>query len=414
MFANTPLVGDRGYPALVAPGLATLTRLSMLAWPWLLQRVSSLSIRLHTPLLTVGVLMVLHNFSILHPQNPWDYSRPRFADFIAAGMVTPGASYRVLTMTEREDGMVQLMQAGAVLAQEFFDESIQRRSFGTTEEYRCFLDLKHATHVLVSKEWLRRQYTNEVTLLDRLVEEGNATQTFRGADGTRAYAITSPPPASCAHRSAASSGTTHASPDLPFVALTFDDGLNAQYTEQVASILEQHGAHGTFFVVGQTLEAQAPLARRLIQSGHVLANHAQDHRRASAIDVRYETLSQAQTAFSQTVGVCPRFFRPPFGARTPFVDFAVQRAGMRTIFWDVEVADWSETDASRLAERVLAAVQPGSIVLLHDGREGTPGADRSVLVTALPAILDGLHSRGLTPVALDQLLGVPAYLERCS
>lgn len=413
MFLSTPLISEGGDRGLLAPLLATAWRLSYLAWPWLLQRFAPISVRLHAPFLLGGVLMVLYNVSILHPENPWDYTRPRFADFIAAGLVTPDTSYRVLTMTEREDGMVQLMQAGGTLAHEFFDESIQRRSFATTEEYRCFLDLKRATHVLVSEEWMRRQYTNEVALLDRMVEDGSATLAFRGGDGTRAYAIGAPTPRSCPHRTAAVGGVTHGPRDRPFVALTFDDGLNGKFTERIAAALEQRGARGTFFVVGHTLAGQAPLARHLVQQGHVLASHTQSHRRAAQIDIAYRTLFDAQDAFRETAGVCPRFFRPPFGTRTRFVDFAVRRAGMRTVFWDVEVADWDATDPTRLADRVLAGVQPGSIILLHDGGGGRPGADRSATAEALPAILDGLAQRGLTPVTLDQLLGGPAYLDRC-
>ena len=56
------------------------------------------------------------------------------------------------------------------------------------------------------------------------------------------------------------------------------------------------------------------------------------------------------------------------------------------------------------------ATKPGSIILLHDGIDGTVHADRSVLLTALPLILDGLQERGLQPVRLDQLLGKPGYV----
>ena len=84
-----------------------------------------------------------------------------------------------------------------------------------------------------------------------------------------------------------------------------------------------------------------------------------------------------------------------------------------TVLWDVEVADWSETDANRLAAKVLERLRPGSIVLLHDGANGTPGADRSVLLRALPTILDAIDARGLRAVRVDTLLNEPGYLDRC-
>ena len=63
--------------------------------------------------------------------------------------------------------------------------------------------------------------------------------------------------------------------------------------------------------------------------------------------------------------------------------------------------------------RAAAGVQSGSIILLHDGIDGNIGADRSVILAALPQILDGLHQRGLQPVTLDKLLGKPGYLSSC-
>lgn len=206
---------------------------------------------------------------------------------------------------------------------------------------------------------------------------------------------------------------THAADRQPFVAITFDDGLNGDTTRALADILHEHGARATFFVVGRTLHDQAPLARRMVEQGHLLANHSNTHPRASWTDLRYRQVDDGQQAFKQEMGVCPRFFRPPWGVQTPFLNAAVHRAGMQTVMWDVEVADWDVRDPAELAERVLRRVRPGSIILLHDGEEGLPGADRATQVRALPAILEGLRARGLTSVRLDELLGTAGYLDRC-
>ena len=88
-------------------------------------------------------------------------------------------------------------------------------------------------------------------------------------------------------------------------------------------------------------------------------------------------------------------------------------AGMTMVTWDVSAGDWATTDGDLVARRVLDHVQPGSIILLHDGIDGNLGADRSVILAALPQILDGLRQRGLEPVTLDKLLGKPGYLSSC-
>ena len=81
--------------------------------------------------------------------------------------------------------------------------------------------------------------------------------------------------------------------------------------------------------------------------------------------------------------------------------------------WDVSAGDWKTDDARLVARRVLDDVEPGSIIVLHDGLDGSVTADRSVLVGAVPLILDGLGRRDLKPVRLDTLLGERGYGDHC-
>ena len=70
---------------------------------------------------------------------------------------------------------------------------------------------------------------------------------------------------------------------------------------------------------------------------------------------------------------------------------------MRVVLWSVDARDWvagSTTD--QIVERVLRAVQPGAIVLMHDG-----GGDRQATLDALPQIVAGIRARGLGFVALS-------------
>jgi peptidoglycan/xylan/chitin deacetylase (PgdA/CDA1 family) len=198
------------------------------------------------------------------------------------------------------------------------------------------------------------------------------------------------------------------------VALTFDDGPNPPFSLEVADILQQYGAHGTFFEVGKAVVERPDISKELMARGEVLANHSYYHGAFSYLDPRYPELKQTQAAFRDHVGVCPALFRPPHGTHTPFMSHDVTSDGMTLVTWDVSAQDWIETDSQRLAENILKKVKPGSIILLHDGIDGNIGADRSVVLGALPLILQGLKERGLTPVTLDKLLNVPAYLPSCS
>jgi len=199
-FLQIPAIDHVSRWGWITPARITLQRTSMLWWPWLCSLGIVWVRRFHIPVMLAGGVLLTRNFTGSNPYNALWVSLPRFPDYIEAGRVDPRARYRVLTMSDQEDGMVQLMRAGAVLAQDFFDESVERRSFGNTEEYRCFLARKGADRVLVQGEWLRhplRDTSNEVEYLDRIVGEGHATVTYRGAAGTLEYTIQSPPPESC-------------------------------------------------------------------------------------------------------------------------------------------------------------------------------------------------------------------------
>ena len=199
-FLQIPAIEHVGRWGWATPAQITLQRTSMLWWPWLCHRGIGWVRRFHVPILLVGAVLLTRNFVGSNPQNARWVTLPRFPDYIEAGLVDPDARYRVLTMSNQEDGMVQLMQAGAILAQDFFDESVERRSFGNTQDYRCFLARKGAGRVLIQGTWTHhplRDTSNEVQLLDALVAEGHAALTFRGGAGTLEYVIQSAPPESC-------------------------------------------------------------------------------------------------------------------------------------------------------------------------------------------------------------------------
>ena len=197
------------------------------------------------------------------------------------------------------------------------------------------------------------------------------------------------------------------------VALTFDDGPDDPFTLEVSQVLDQHGVKGTFFEVGKAVDARPEIARALYEDGHLVGNHSYHHDYWRWLDPRYPELDRTQAAFRRQLGVCPAFFRPPHGQRTPFMLAHASSKGMHTVTWDVSAGDWATNDPALVAQRILDHVKPGSIVLLHDGIDGTVTADRTVVVKALPMILDGLKAKGLTPVRLDELLGRPGYLDHC-
>jgi peptidoglycan/xylan/chitin deacetylase (PgdA/CDA1 family) len=193
---------------------------------------------------------------------------------------------------------------------------------------------------------------------------------------------------------------THGPRDGDAVALTFDDGPGA-VTEAVLEALAAAGARATFDVLGDRVAGRESVLRRILAEGHELGNHGLhhvDHRRRPLAAAR--GVARTCAAVRAATGTSPRVFRAPFGLVNRRLVLAVRLAGCATVGWDVDPRDHEEPGAATIRGRVLAAVRPGSIVLLHDDRpELAPTAE------ALDGILAELRGRGLRAVGVSELLG---------
>ncbi|MFN8169493.1 MAG: polysaccharide deacetylase family protein [Candidatus Nanopelagicales bacterium] len=192
------------------------------------------------------------------------------------------------------------------------------------------------------------------------------------------------------------------------VALTFDGGGNAAGVARVLATLEANGIHGTFFLTGRFASMFPRKARAIVHQGHVLGNHTYSHPNALSISdaaLRSQVL-RAQKAIVAATGVSPRpFFRFPYGARAQRDIATVNAAGYGAVSWTVDAAGWLGTSGgmsvSKVRARVLKALRPGAIVLMH---LGSNPQDRSTLdADALPGLIATMKARGYTFVTLAQV-----------
>jgi peptidoglycan/xylan/chitin deacetylase (PgdA/CDA1 family) len=205
-------------------------------------------------------------------------------------------------------------------------------------------------------------------------------------------------------------GITHGSTHSNAVALTFDDGPNVSATLRIMQILDDAHVKGTFFEVGKAIDAYPRITRSLYEHGQLLGNHSYEHDEWRWLDPRYPELERTQQAFRRAIGICPAYYRPPHGDRTPFIAHVVSDHHMRIVMWNASAGDWAQQNARTIARDIVRKAKPGSIILLHDGLDGRPSVDRTVLVRAMPLILEGLREKHLHPVGLDKLIGGPAYI----
>ena len=190
---------------------------------------------------------------------------------------------------------------------------------------------------------------------------------------------------------------THLPGDEPLVSLTFDDGPNPEATPRILDVLRREGVRATFFVLGRHAERWPELVRRAALGGHQLGNHGYHHRKLHRRTPGYvrDDLTRGTEQIVRASGVRPRHFRAPHGFRSPWVTPIASSLGQRTVGWSLGVWDSSRPGADVIAARALDGMRAGSILLLHDGDGYDPAGDRGQTADALPAIIDGLRTRGL-------------------
>jgi peptidoglycan/xylan/chitin deacetylase (PgdA/CDA1 family) len=184
------------------------------------------------------------------------------------------------------------------------------------------------------------------------------------------------------------------------VALTFDDGPTPEGVDAVLAELGPRGIHATFFLIGNRMEKFPGQAERLIAAGHELGNHTYSHQRNLGRSQEFyaDEIAKAE-ALLKGAGSSTRLFRPPFGKRLIGLPLEVDRAGYRTIMWDVEDQPEKFTEPRAFAQDILARVRPGSIILIHPMyRHNQTARD------ALPLVLDGLKAKGFEVVTVSELL----------
>lgn len=154
--------------------------------------------------------------------------------------------------------------------------------------------------------------------------------------------------------------------------LTFDAGYENGCTEQILDILKKHNVPAAFFLVGNYIEKNADLVRRMVDEGHIVGNHTMHHYDMSKLSDREafaKELTLLEELFEQTTGKkLPKYYRPPQGIYSQENLKHAQALGYKTVFWSLAYVDW-KNDAQPTHEQAFKKLLPrthnGAVVLLH-------------------------------------------------
>jgi peptidoglycan/xylan/chitin deacetylase (PgdA/CDA1 family) len=188
------------------------------------------------------------------------------------------------------------------------------------------------------------------------------------------------------------------------IALTFDDGPIPGKTARLLEILKAHNVPAAFFCIGNRVNEHRDLVRRIHNEGHLVGNHSYWHKAtfdllpASKVE---KELSDTNAAIKSSIGVTPKFFRPPYGVTNPMLATAVKRGGFTVVGWSVRSFDTMTEDRAKLFDRVTRSLKGGDVVLFHDFCDST--------LDILPDFIKHVSDVGLKIVRVDKLLNEKAY-----
>lgn len=184
------------------------------------------------------------------------------------------------------------------------------------------------------------------------------------------------------------------------LALTFDDGPDAEGTPAVLAELDRLGWQATFFLLGSMVRRHPRVAQQIAAAGHELAIHGDVHHYLLARTpwAVADDLSRAVDAVGSITGRAPTWYRPPYGVLTTTGLLEARRHRLRPVLWSAWGRDWrADATPSSVVGTLVRGRLSGGTALLHDSDvTSAPGSWRAT-VAALPLLADALQARSLTP-----------------
>jgi peptidoglycan/xylan/chitin deacetylase (PgdA/CDA1 family) len=157
-----------------------------------------------------------------------------------------------------------------------------------------------------------------------------------------------------------------------YAYLTFDDGPDPSGTPHILRLLEKYDARASFFVVGRKAESNPELIERIIDGGHAIGEHGYDHAhpwKTGPIRAIKDMLLSIKVFNSPLFPHGITLYRPPYGKYNLISLVYCFLKKKKSVFWNIDARDYETHDPETVSRHVMERIKPGSVILLHDGRQ---------------------------------------------
>ena len=154
------------------------------------------------------------------------------------------------------------------------------------------------------------------------------------------------------------------------IYLTFDEGYEAGYTEEILKILKQNDVKATFFLTAHYVNTQENLVKQMIEEGHIIGNHTVNHKSMPSLteeEIKKEVMDLHQSVYEK-FGYEMKYIRPPKGEFSEKTLQVTNTLGYENVMWSFAYEDWNEEkqpDEEKAKNKILNNLHNGEIMLLH-------------------------------------------------
>jgi peptidoglycan/xylan/chitin deacetylase (PgdA/CDA1 family) len=188
------------------------------------------------------------------------------------------------------------------------------------------------------------------------------------------------------------------------IAISFDDGPAANYTQEILQVLKNENIKATFFCIGNCIAGNEKIFRQINEEGHIIGNHSYSHHFWFDLFSSKKMLNDMalmNEITKETIGLTPKLFRPPYGVTNPNLKNAIVKGNYIPIGWNIRSMDTVINNEEKLLNKISSAIKPGAIILFHDTSKTT--------LAVLPAFISYVKTNGYEIMRLDKMLNLNPY-----
>ena len=174
------------------------------------------------------------------------------------------------------------------------------------------------------------------------------------------------------------------------VLLTFDDGPTEAVTGKILSVLKGNQIKAVFFCVGNNIKTHHALAEKILEDGHIIANHTMNHKLLTRLkrEESIEEIGAFNDMMKEKFNYDVKYFRPPYGRFNLKTSGILNELNLKSVMWDLLTYDF-ENSIEKVKYSINNYLRKNSIIVFHDSLKSS-----DIIEDSLNYTIDQISKKG--------------------